>query len=190
MTIKFAPCFFASLAAAIILSALPVSFPVPIVIVQHTLPLFSKHIADRLSDKSQLTVREAQSGCVLAPGQIWIAPGDQHIYVESHGGLNKLYTQVGKPDDDPCPCVNTLFSSVARCYGANALAVVLTGMGQDGLQGAREIQQAGGKIFAQDRESSVVWGMPRAVTEAGICEKVLPISKMADAIMAVVNKND
>lgn len=171
-----------------VLSALPAPFPVPIVIVQHTLPLFSKHIANRLSDKCRLNVREAQSDSILAPGQVWLAPGDQHIYVKSHGGLNRLYTQARKPEDDPCPSIDKLFSSLVNSYGNNTLAVVLTGMGQDGLQGAREIHQAGGKIFAQDRESSVVWGMPRAVTEAGICEKILPITEMAEAIMNAVNR--
>lgn len=169
-------------ALAELLPAFGADFPVPILIVQHMPPMFTQLLAQRLAAKSQIPVREAVSGTVLEPGNAWIAPGDFHMVVERDGTRVRLQTNQEAPENSCRPAVDVLFRSVAQVYGGNTLAVILTGMGQDGLQGCEQIRELGGQIFVQDRDSSVVWGMPRCVANAGLADLILPLNQMAEAI--------
>jgi two-component system chemotaxis response regulator CheB len=166
-------------ALAKILPDLPADFPAPIVIVQHMPPLFTKFLADRLSAASRLRVREGVAGGVLEPGAVWIAPGNFHMIVERTGDVVSLGLHQ-EPQENSCrPSVDVLFRSVAEVYGSRSLSVVLTGMGQDGLRGAQTLHAAGATILAQDEATSVVWGMPGFVANAGLASAVLPLESIA-----------
>jgi two-component system chemotaxis response regulator CheB len=166
----------------VVLPAFPADFPVPVVIVQHMPPLFTRLLADRLSAKSLVEVVEASAGARLVQGTVWIAPGGRHTIVRRHGTDVVLDTNEDPPVNSCRPSVDLLFESAARVYGAGTLAVVLTGMGQDGSQGCHRVRDAGGQILAQDQESSVVWGMPGYVARAGLADKVLPLEAIAGEI--------
>jgi two-component system chemotaxis response regulator CheB len=169
-------------ALAEVLPALPPGFPVPIVVVQHMPPLFTAHLAERLTARSALRVREGFTGAVLAPGEAWIAPGDQHMVVRRFGAEARIALHSGPPENSCRPAADELFRSVADAFGPGALAVVLTGMGHDGLRGCERVREAGGAVIAQDEESSTVWGMPGSVVRAGLAESVLPLSEIAAEI--------
>ena len=169
-------------ALAALFADLPSSFPVPIVLVQHMPPFFTKSLAERLTGKGPIPVEEGTDGCVLTPGRAWLAPGDFHMQVAWKDSQPVLRLNQGAPENSCRPAVDVLFRSVAETYGAAALAVVLTGMGQDGLQGCRAIREAGGEIFVQDEASSVVWGMPGQVAKAGLANRVMPLRRMAEAL--------
>jgi two-component system chemotaxis response regulator CheB len=169
-------------ALAEILPALPPGFPVPIVVVQHMPPQFTAHLAERLGERSSLRVREGFPGAVLEPGDAWIAPGDQHMVVQRAGPEVRIVLHSGPPVNSCRPAADELFRSVADTYGAGALAVVLTGMGQDGLRGCAHVREAGGHVIAQDAQSSTVWGMPGAVVRAGLADTVRPLSGIAAEI--------
>jgi len=165
-----------------LLQALPGDFGLPILIVQHMPALFTRLFARRLDAQVALPVAEAADATSLDGGGVWIAPGGMHLVVErSRGGLG-LLTQQGPAELSCRPSANVLFRSVARHYGPGALAVVLTGMGRDGLEGCREIRRAGGRILAQDQASSVVWGMPGFVVEAGLADSALKPEDLAREI--------
>jgi two-component system chemotaxis response regulator CheB len=136
-------------------------------------------LAERLAAVSGFPMREGESGAALRPGDAWIAPGGFHMEVETTGNGVRLRTHQGPPENSCQPAVDVLFRSVARVYGASALAVVLTGMGQDGLRGSEYIREAGGHVLAQDESTSVVWGMPGAVSQAGLAEGVFPLHELA-----------
>jgi two-component system chemotaxis response regulator CheB len=170
-------------ALAEVIPHLPVDFPVPIVIVQHMPPLFTRLLADRLSAQSQVPVREAEAGKKLEPGQVWIARGDYHMTVARKGTNVVLNLNQDAPENSCRPAVDVLFRSVAQVYGANVLGVVLTGMGADGALGATQIQMAGGEIFVQDEASSVVWGMPGAVVVAGAADKIFALPEIGPQIV-------
>ena len=169
-------------ALAEILPALPVDCPVPIVVVQHMPPLFTAHLAERLSARGPLRVREGFPGAELLPGDAWIAPGDQHMVVRRVGAEVRIALHSGPPQNSCRPAADELFRSVADAYGPGTLAVVLTGMGQDGLRGAARVREMGGTVIAQDAESSTVWGMPGSVVRAGLADVVLPLSEIAGEI--------
>jgi two-component system chemotaxis response regulator CheB len=170
-------------ALAELFCAWPGDFPVPIVVVQHMPPMFTQMLAERLTKNSQIPTVEATSGMELEPGKAWIAPGDYHLLVVRDGG--RVRTRViQEPHENGCrPAVDPLLRSVARVYGAGSLALILTGMGQDGLRGCESIRTAGGQILAQDETSSVVWGMPGHVARAGLTDKVLPLSMLAGEVL-------
>ena len=170
-------------ALAAVLTKLPASFPVPIVVVQHMPPVFTHHLAVRLNQESELAVREAAGDESLQPGQVLIAPGNFHLEIRRHGLSIKTGIQQGPPENSCRPAVDVLFRSAAQVFGAGCLAVVLTGMGQDGMRGARHIVHAGGRVVAQDENTSVVWGMPRAVAEAGLASDVVPLSSVPNLLM-------
>lgn len=175
-------------ALADVLGALPADFPVPVLIVQHMPPLFTRHLADGLSSQCELPVREAEHGVALEPGTVWIAPGDHHMTVGRDGPALRLWLDQG-PSENACrPSVNPLFRSVADTFGLGALGVMLTGMGQDGLEGCARIRSARGQVIVQDEASSVVWGMPGSVARAGIADRVLPLEKIAGEILARVHR--
>lgn len=161
----------------------PAGFPVPILVVQHMPPLFTKLMAERLAAKARISVAEAGPSITLSPGQAWIAPGDFHMAVERAGESIRLVTHRNPPENSCRPAVDVLFRSVAQTYGPHALAVVMTGMGRDGFRGCEEIQRAGGQVIVQDEPSSVVWGMPGLVARAGIAEQVLPLGELGTEII-------
>ena len=162
-----------------VLAALPGTLPVPVVVVQHMPPLFTRMFAERLDRQSALTVVEAAGGEPLRPGHVYIAPGDHHLEVARAGTEIRTKLQSGPPENFCRPAVDVLFRSVAAVYGGNVLATILTGMGQDGRRGAETLHAAGAEIVAQDEATSVVWGMPGAVTHAGVAHAVLPLGDIA-----------
>jgi len=173
-------------ALAEVMPYIPKDCPVPILIVQHMPPVFTKCLAERLSVKSQISVHEGQPGDVMAPGQAWIAPGDYHMVVQRKGTQIVLAMNQDPPENSCRPAVDVMFRSVANVYRDAVLAVVLTGMGQDGMRGAEVIREAGGQVIAQDEASSVVWGMPGAVVQAGLAHSILPLSQVSTEIMRKV----
>jgi two-component system chemotaxis response regulator CheB len=169
-----------------VLSNLPASFPVPIVIVQHMPPVFTRHLAVRLNQMCALDVQEAAGGETLRPGQVLIAPGDFHLELERRGIAVKTVLHQQPPENSCRPAVDVLFRSGAKVFGANCQAVVLTGMGQDGLRGSEHIVHSGGSVITQDESTSVVWGMPRAVSEAGLARCTLPLATISNELIRTV----
>jgi two-component system chemotaxis response regulator CheB len=167
-----------------VVSALPRDFPVPIVVVQHMPPVFTALFAKRLDSKSPLNVSEARAGDRLEPGRVLIAPGDFHLRLRPDKLGVKAQLDQGTPENYCRPAVDVLFRSAPETFGANVLAVVLTGMGSDGAKGAASIVEAGGSVIVQDAATSVVWGMPGAVVSAGLAAQVLPLGDLARAIQA------
>lgn len=174
-------------ALATILETLPPDLPIPIVVVQHMPALFTRSLAERISSSTPHRGAEAADGTPLAPGTVWIAPGDRHLVLERHGVEVRLVTNSDPPENSCRPSVDPLFRSVAEIYGAGALGLVLTGMGQDGLRGARRIRDAGGRILVQDEPTSVVWGMPGAVARAGLADAIVPIGGVAAEIVRLAS---
>jgi two-component system chemotaxis response regulator CheB len=170
-------------ALAQVFSGLPAGFPVPILIVQHMPPMFTRLLAERLTAESAVPVQEASSGSAVGPAQAWIAPGDYHMIVVRDGLQVRTLLHRDPPENSCRPAVDVLLRSVAHTYKAGALAVILTGMGQDGLRGCEAVRGAGGQILAQDEATSVVWGMPGFVARAGLADRVLPISLIADEVL-------
>ncbi len=162
---------------------LPQDLPVPVVVVQHMPPLFTRMLADRLNSRSHVPVREAEPGKLLEPGQVWIARGDYHMTVARKGTGVVLNLNQDPPENSCRPAVDVLFRSVAQTYGANVLGVVMTGMGSDGARGAAYIHEAGGEIFVQDEASSVVWGMPGAVVSSQCANKICPLPSISQEIV-------
>lgn len=170
-------------ALARLLPTLPANLPVPVVIAQHMPPTFTKMLAARLAAKTALPVRECISGEELAPGTVYLAPGDFHMIVTEEQGLRRLRTNRAPKENFCRPSVDVLFRSVAEVYGAKSLAIVLTGMGHDGLQGCEHLYKLGARILVQDEASSVVWGMPGLVAKAGLADKIVPLEKIAEEII-------
>ncbi len=166
-----------------VFAALPDDLPVPIVLVQHMPPTFTQLLAERLSTRGPVAVAEGREGEPLRPGRAWIAPGDHHMIVARDGEAVRLAVHQDPPENSCRPAADVLFRSVARAYGPHALAVVMTGMGQDGLRGCEAIKEAGGQVLAQDEASSVVWGMPGFVARAGLADRVLPLGQLAAEIV-------
>jgi two-component system chemotaxis response regulator CheB len=156
--------------------------PVPTLIVQHMPPMFTSHLAKRLSREFDLHAREGDDGLELQPGQVYLAPGGYHMRIKRV--IDRVRIQLNQdPPENACrPSADVLFRSVAEAYGAAALAVVLTGMGDDGLRGCRQLHELGGPILVQDEPSSVVWGMPGNVARAGLADKILPLESLGAEI--------
>jgi two-component system chemotaxis response regulator CheB len=167
-----------------VLQALPATLAVPIVVVQHMPPLFTKMFADRLNRTCALEVVEAAGQEPVRAGVVYLAPGDFHLEVVRSGTSVVTKLQSGPAENFCRPAVDVLFRSVARAYGGKVLATVLTGMGQDGRRGAEVLHAAGAEIVAQDEATSVVWGMPGAVTGAGLAEVVLPLPEIAGYLVS------
>lgn len=169
-------------AVARLLSQLPRPFPLPIAIVQHMPPVFTTMFAQRLAGASHLVVTEATEGAELLPGRVLVAPGDHHLRVVTRG--TALVAQLDKgPLENSCrPAADVLFRTAAAAVRGEVLAVVLTGLGRDGAAGCRAVADAGGRVLVQDRLTSVAWGMPGAVVEAGLADQVLPLDGLASAV--------
>jgi len=167
-----------------LIPALPANFPVPILVVQHMPPSFTRVFAERLNAGSKLEVKEGATGMLLRPGEVCLAPGDFHMYVEK-GSISGVRIRLNQePPVNSCrPSVDVLFESVAQVFGERSLNLVLTGMGTDGLRGAQALFHSSARVWTQERESCTVWGMPRAVAEAGLAEKDLPIGDFAPEML-------
>ncbi len=166
-------------ALAVVMPAISRDFPVPIVIVQHMPPLFTGMLAQRLQKECAIKIREGQAGEVLRAGEAWIAPGDFHMKLAREKDEVKLVLSQEAPENACRPAVDVLFRAVAAVYGANALAVVLTGMGSDGVRGAQQLKEVGAQVLVQDEASSVVWGMPGQVAAAGLADAIYPLDGIA-----------
>ena len=175
----------------ILLPALPGNFPLPVLIVQHMPELFTKLFAERLNGRCQLRACEAAEGDPVRPGTIYIAKGNWHMEVMPAARLGfpaTLHLSQGALENHCRPAADVLFRSVAQVFGSGVLAVVLTGMGSDGMLGCRVIRDQGGSVLAQDQATSAVWGMPGAVTNAGLVHKVLPLGAIAPEILRIVSR--
>jgi two-component system, chemotaxis family, protein-glutamate methylesterase/glutaminase len=173
-------------ALAEVLSMLPCDLPVPVVVAQHMPAVFTHFLAERLAAVCALQVREAKGGERLLPGSVWIAPGGLHLAVSRQAGVSQLQLLRNSADHFCRPSVDVLFRSLADSFGASVLAIVMTGMGTDGLLGAREICAAGGRVWAQDANTSVVWGMPGLVVGNGLAERVLPLPMIGPELVQAV----
>ncbi|MDC3188679.1 chemotaxis response regulator protein-glutamate methylesterase [Pseudoalteromonas elyakovii] len=163
-----------------ILTQLPANFPHPILLIQHMPAAFTPAFAARLNGLCRINVKEAQNGDRLVPGTAYLAPGGQQMLIEGRGGSRTLRVF---EDDSPRitykPSVDVTFASAAKTFGGDVLAVVLTGMGADGRDGARMLKQVGATIWAQDEKTSVVYGMPQAVANAGLASESLALTDVA-----------
>jgi len=173
-------------ALAAILPQLPPDFALPVLIVQHMPPLFTRLLAERLDRICVLAVSEGTQAAPVTPGKIWIAPGDFHMKITGGSGAERLMLDQSPPQNSCRPAADALFISAAEVYGGAVVAAVLTGMGQDGLSGARVLKARGATILAQDEASSVVWGMPGAVAGAGVADRVLPLDQVVPEILRQV----
>ena len=166
-----------------VLPLLPADFPLPVLIVQHMPPLFTRFLAERLDANCKLSVTEAANGMNVAPGKIFVAPGDYHMKVATTGDRFSIRLDQSPPLNSCRPAVDALFASLAETFGGAILAVILTGMGQDGLRGIEVLKKKGASVLAQDEASSVVWGMPGAVVNAGLADRVLPLEQVIPEVL-------
>ena len=166
-----------------VFSQISTPLSVPIFIVQHMPPSFTALLAARLSAAGVMTVKEAEEGEIALSGTAYIAPGGFHMTLEKSGTKTIIHLNTEPPENSCRPAVDVLFRAAAEVYGGGVLAVMLTGMGYDGLKGSQAIASKGGQIIAQDEATSVVWGMPGAVVQAGLANAVLPIEKMSEEIV-------
>jgi len=178
-----------------IMPGFPAGFPLPILLVQHMPPMFTRLLAERLNSICHLPVAEATDGAPVTPGKILIAPGDFHMKVVSDAAGVRVRLDQTPPQNSCRPAVDALFTSVSAVYGGAVVAAILTGMGQDGLRGAEVLKAQGACILAQDEASSVVWGMPGSVVHAGLAERVLPLNgvvpeiiRLSDQIVRLSNR--
>ena len=175
-------------ALAAIVPQFPADFPIPILIVQHMPPLFTRLLAERLQTVTPLKVEEASEGSPVIAGKILIAPGDYHMYVRAQNG-KPVVTLDQAPQENSCrPSVDVMFRSVVQVYGGSVVSAILTGMGQDGLRGAEVLKARGAYVIAQDEASSVVWGMPGAVATAGLADRVVPLSQVVPEILKQISR--
>ena len=175
----------------VLLPLFPANFPLPVLIVQHMPELFTKLFAERLDSRCQLRVREAVEGDPVRAGTISIARGNWHMEVLSPGRPSlppTLHLTQGPLENHCRPAVDVLFRSAAAVYGSGVLALVLTGMGSDGMAGCRVIREQGGAVLAQDQASSTVWGMPGAVANTGLANKVLSLNDIAPEILRLTGR--
>ena len=149
-------------------------------------PLFTRLLAERLDSQTALTVVEAQQGSTLEAGKVLIAAGDYHMRVRGKDGKASVALDQGPTENSCRPAVDVLFRSVGEVYGGSAIAVILTGMGQDGLLGVEDLQPKGAWVIAQDEASSVVWGMPGAVARAGLANTVVDLKCVVPEILKQV----
>jgi two-component system chemotaxis response regulator CheB len=157
---------------------LPVDFPLGIAVVQHMPPRFTKSLAERLDSLSSLNVKEAEDGDILKPGVVLLAPGGRHLTFRRRGGC--VAATIGSEPANSVykPCADVMMTSAVEAFNGPLLGIIMTGMGKDGLEGLRRIKQKGGFVIAQDEDSCVVYGMPRAAVEAGVADAVLPLAEI------------
>jgi two-component system chemotaxis response regulator CheB len=162
----------------------PVIDHAPVLITQHMPPTFTTILAEHIGRATGRIAREAEDGEPIHPGRIYLAPGHRHLKIARSNGQPVAVLDDSAPVHFCKPTVDVMFfSSAAEVFGASVLGLVLTGMGTDGARGSADIVAAGGSIIAQDEASSIVWGMPGAVAQSGLCSKVLPLTDIAPAIL-------
>jgi two-component system chemotaxis response regulator CheB len=159
------------------------------VIVQHMPPIFTRLLAERLASQSEIPVSEGSAGATLTAGRAWIAPGNFHMTVVRAGVNRRIELNQDPPEHSCRPAVDPLFRSVAAAYRSNVLAVIMTGMGSDGVLGAQAIREAGGEVIIQDEASSVVWGMPGLAHAAGQADAIYPLNQLAPEITRRVQQS-
>jgi two-component system chemotaxis response regulator CheB len=160
------------------LPGIPSDFPAPVLVVQHMPPAFTRFLAQRLNSLCRVPVEEAKQGAALQAGKIWVAAGGRHLSIEGEPSQPQIRISDEAPENSCRPSVDVLFRSVAEMFGAGTLAIVLTGMGQDGLRGCERLAEAGAEIIVQDEATSVVWGMPGFVARGGLADAVLPLGRI------------
>tara|TARA_R110002110_G_scaffold9142_6_gene45042 strand:- start:11704 stop:12873 length:1170 start_codon:yes stop_codon:yes gene_type:complete len=170
-----------------VLTALPATFPSPIVLVQHMPASFTPAFAERLNKLCKIEVRQAEDGDILRPGLALLAPGGKQMMVENRGGQPRVRILPGDERLNYRPCVDVTFGSLARAYPGKTLGVILTGMGSDGREGCRMMKQSGSQIWSQDEKSSVIYGMPMAVAKAGLSDEVLALDDVAPRLIEGVS---
>lgn len=173
-------------ALAELFKTLSPALPVPIVVVQHMPALFTRYLAERLATQTSHAICEASANSPLLPGHIYIAPGDYHLEVKKDGRQLIAHLHQAASENSCRPAVDVTFRSLAHICHAHVLGIVLTGMGQDGLNGCRSLSEAGSRVWVQDRASSVVWGMPGSIANAGLADKVMPLAEFATSIEQVL----
>lgn len=166
-----------------VLTALPATFPAPIVLVQHMPASFTPAFAERLNKLCRIEVRQAADGDVLRPGLALLAPGGKQMMVENRGGQARIRILPGDERLNYKPCVDVTFGSLARSFPGKTLGVILTGMGSDGKEGCRMMKQSGSDIWSQDEKSSVIYGMPMAVAKAGLTDDVLSLDEIGPRLV-------
>lgn len=170
-----------------IITQLPSELPCGVVIVQHMPAGFTKSLADRLNSLSKIEVKEAENNDIIKAGYVYIAPGNYHMTVEEQNGAMIIKLNQNPPLASHRPAVDCLFESVAK-FGHKVIAVVLTGMGCDGAQGMKYIKQTGGYSIAEDKSTAVVYGMPKAVADLGLVDRVLPVDAIAAELVQLARK--
>jgi len=171
-------------ALADVLSALPKNFALPILITQHMPAVFTLLLAQRLERDSGRSCVEAKDGDLIKPNCTYIAPGDYHMIVQTNEGQPYVRLTQSEPENYCRPSADPMLRSIAAIYGASTLTVILTGMGEDGMRGCKDVRLRGGRILVQDEATSVVWGMPGAVVNAGLAAAILPLPAIGPAIIS------
>ncbi|MEM6471687.1 MAG: chemotaxis response regulator protein-glutamate methylesterase [Planctomycetota bacterium] len=171
-----------------VIPRLDADFPVPVIVVQHMPANYTHAMAQRLNEVSGLRVSEAADGVALTSGNAWIAPGGKHLRVKKVAGRAVFETTMDPLENSCRPAVDYTLRSCVDVFGGDILSVILTGMGRDGLEGCRAVAASGGTVLAQDRDTSAVFGMPKAIIDAGLAERILPLGKIAPAIMRHVHR--
>ena len=166
-----------------VIPALPANLPVPVLVVQHMPAMFTRILAERLDALCPLKVAEATDNMPVEPGTVLVAPGDYHMRVTRRAGRDSIALDRSAPENSCRPAVDVMFRSVNEVYGGASVAVVLTGMGQDGCAATRGLKASGAYVIAQDEPSSVVWGMPGAVVRAGLADRVVDLKLVAGEIL-------
>ncbi|MDH5191367.1 MAG: chemotaxis response regulator protein-glutamate methylesterase [Gammaproteobacteria bacterium] len=165
-----------------VLTKLPADYPLPVLLIQHMPASFTPSFAQRLNQQCEITIKEAVDGDVLKPGTAYLAPGGKQMTIEDKKTSKVIRITESQPGQTYKPSVDITFKSIADTKSMNTLALILTGMGADGCEGARELKQNGATVWAQDEESCVVYGMPAAVAKAGLVDMVLPLSHIGETL--------
>ncbi|PWK49127.1 protein-glutamate methylesterase/protein-glutamine glutaminase [Pleionea mediterranea] len=168
------------------LTSLPANFSLPITITQHMPGTFTGAFAQRMNSLSKLDVMEAENGVLLKPGKVYIAPGGKQMLIEGTSGHPKIRIKDTDARLQYAPCVDLTYGSAAKVFGRQVLAIVLTGMGADGREGARILKQSGAKVWTQDEASCVVYGMPMSVAKAGFSDNEFSADNLASQVLQVV----
>ena len=169
-----------------VLTKLPASFPLPILLIQHMPGTFTPAFARRLDQICAIQVREAADGVWLEPGTALLAPGGKQMVVEVRGERLRVAIRESTPEQNYRPCVDVTFSSLAKAARGKTLAVVLTGMGADGREGAKLLKEGGSTVWAQDENTSVIYGMPMAIARAGLADQILPLPEIGTRLVETV----
>ncbi|MBR2774234.1 MAG: chemotaxis response regulator protein-glutamate methylesterase [Selenomonadaceae bacterium] len=170
-----------------VITRLPKNLPCGVVVVQHMPAGFTKSLAERLNSISEIAVKEAEHDEIIRPGQVYIAPGDYHLRIAPAGGERRIVLSQEPRVGNLRPTVNYMFDSAAQ-FGRDLVSVIMTGMGSDGCEGMKKVKATGGYSIAQDEDSCVVYGMPKAVVDAGLADEIRPLNKIAEAIVEAVRR--